>query len=85
MPKVLESPGIQNQPKKNGIDKEAVPKVKVMAKKPTRVGKSAAITQNTVTAGDQDVTRLYPAGKRLLKPERKLSMAHAPRPGKEVL
>ena len=46
--------------------------------------KNAALTQNTVTAGAQDVTRLYLAGKRLLKPERNLPMAHAPRAGKGV-
>ena len=38
----------------------------------------------TETAGAQDVARLYPDGKRLLKPGRNPSMAHAPRAGKEV-
>ena len=44
----------------------------------------AVLAQNTLTDGAQDVTRLYPDGKRFLKPERNLSMAHAPRAGKEV-
>ena len=58
---------------------EAVPKIKGKPKLKTKLRKS-----NAVTAGAQDVTRLYPAGKRLLKPERNLSTAHAPRDGKEV-
>ena len=77
--------GLQNQHQKNGIDTEAVPKLKGRAEKPTRVRKNAALTQNTVTAGAQDVARVYPAGKRLLNPERNSPMAHSPRAGEEVL
>ena len=76
LPKVLASFGIQNQPKKIGIDMEAAPEINGRPKQKTKLRKS-----NTVTAGAQDVTRLYPAGKRLLKPERNLSLAHAPRDG----
>ena len=39
---------------------------------------------HTLTAGGTEVTRLYPAGERLPKPERNLAMAQAPRCGKEV-
>ena len=58
--------------------------MKGRAEKPTRARKNAALNQNTVTAGAHDVTRLYPAGKRLLKPGRNFPTAHAPRVGKEV-
>ena len=79
MPNVLASFGLGDQPQKLGVDAEAAPKIKGKPKQKTNLRRS-----NTVAAGAQVVTRLYPAGKRLLKPERNLSMAHAPRSGKEV-
>lgn len=47
-------------------------------------GKGLKLVGAAVTAGLLDAPRLYPAGKRLLKPERNLAMAHAPRSGKDV-
>ena len=81
---MLASFGLLNRPQKNGTDVEAVPKVKGGAKRHPTLGKKAWLAQNTVTAGAQDVASMYHAGNRLLKPERNLSMAHAPRVGKDV-
>ena len=47
-----------------------------------RKGKGGKNPKSTTTAGVPEVVRLYPTGKRLLKPERNLAMAHAPRMGK---
>lgn len=47
-------------------------------------GKGGKANADTLTAGGTEVARLYPAGKRLLKHERNLAMAHAPRCGKDV-
>ena len=77
LPKVLASFGLLHRPPRNGDDAEAVPKVEGKGKK-VRLEKGAVLAQNTVTAGAQDMTRLYPAGKRLLKPESNLYMAHEP-------
>ena len=81
--KVLAPFGALHPPPKNGADAVAAPKVKGNAKM-IRLGMGAGLAQNTLKAGPQDATRLYPSGKRQLKPGRNLSMAHAPRAGKEV-
>ena len=39
---------------------------------------------NTLTAGTQEMPMIYASGKRLMKPEGDLDMAHAPREGKEM-
>ena len=83
LPNAIASFGRLHPPPKIGADAEAEPKVKGKAKTKGRLRKGAGLAQNAVTDGSHDVTRLYPAGKRLLKPERNLSMAHAPRDGKE--
>ena len=57
---------------------------KTMGKGKKGRGKGGKPKANTLTAGGTVVARLYPAGKRLLKPERNLAMAHAPRCGKGV-
>ena len=59
-------------------DRKSPPKVKAKGKQKQKWRES-----NTVTSGAQDVTRLCPAGKWLLKPERNLSTARAPRVGRE--
>ena len=76
---MLESFGLSAQKTQSCGDAEAIPWVKVTANAKTKWKKS-----NTVTAGAEDATWLCHAGKRLLKPERNLSMAHAPCAGKEV-
>ena len=47
-------------------------------------GKGGKPNSNTLTAGGAEIARLRPADKRLLKPERNLAMANAPRCGKDV-
>ena len=49
LPEASASFGLRNQPRKNGVATEAVPKVNGKAKKQTRVIKNTALTQNTVT------------------------------------
>ena len=78
--KLMASFGLSPTPVKPPTDLEANPNGIAEAKSKLKVGKG-----NTLTAGAQDAARLYPAGKRLLKPERNISMANASRAGKEFL
>ena len=64
LPMALASFGMQSQPQEIGVDAEAVPKIKGAPKKKLKLRNI-----NKGAAGAQDVARLFPAGKRLLKPE----------------
>ena len=79
LPKALASFGVSARPVKSGRDLEVIPKGR-FEEKYKQEGKK----RNTLTAGAQDETMLYPTGKRLLKTERNLPMAQAPRMGEEV-
>ena len=77
-PKALSSFGLSAQTMNSGGDTDAIPNEKARSKG----GQSGQ--GGTLTSGAQAVTGLYPAGKRLLKPERNLHMAHEPPGGKVV-
>ena len=84
LPNVLASFGIaavsgKGDKTANGVDD---PKPKGNGKRGKgRGGRAEGIT---FMAGVLDAPRLYPSGKRLLKPERSLAMAHARRVGQDV-
>ena len=82
LPKVLASFGAMAGMTTKPPDDTDFGKPKVKGRKCR--GKGGKPNANTLTSGGTEVTRLYPAGKRLLKPERNLAMAHAPRCGKYV-
>ena len=85
LPKVLASFGVAN-----GVVWEPPPEGDgVKPKGKGRKGKGGKTPVSTTITGADDVkplgqVRLYPAGKRLLKPERNLAMAHAPRSGEDA-
>ena len=80
LPKVLASFGVTA-----GANAKAQPEGEgVKPKGKGREGEGGKGAGRNLTTGGTDVARLYPAGERLLKPERNLEMARAPRRGEDA-
>ena len=83
LPEVLASFGVGPGGVKPGAEAGKILDTGKGRKTRRQKGKGEKEVANTTT-GAQEGGMLYHAGKRLLKPERNLAMAHAPRSGKET-